>query len=64
MTHDQELWAVALLAEEHHGPDGRRISAEQVGRLALAGKAAGITLWPGIVERHTALQECETCSRA
>jgi hypothetical protein len=37
VTRDNEIWALALWVEKHHGADGPRFIAEKVGALALAG---------------------------
>lgn len=58
MTREQELWGVALWVEKHHGANGPRFIAEQVGRNALAGEAEGVSLWRGVAERFEALR-CE-----
>lgn len=55
MTKEQELWAVALWVEKHHGPDGPRYIAEQVSRLALEGDEGGVLMWRGVAERFDAL---------
>ena len=34
MTRDQEIWAMALWVEEHHGADGPQFIASQIDRLA------------------------------
>ena len=59
MTRDQELWGIALWVEKQHGPDGPRFIAEQVGRLAIAGEADGVTLWRGVAERFDQLRPPE-----
>lgn len=43
MTPEQELWAVALWVEKHHGLNGPDHIAEQVTRLAAA---AILRAWP------------------
>lgn len=55
MTRDQELWAVALWVEKQHGEDGPRFIAEQIGRLALAGEAAGVATWKAVALRFDML---------
>ena len=42
MTQEQEIWAVALWVEKHHGDLGPVYIAEQIGRLALARDEAGV----------------------
>ena len=57
MTRDQELWAMALHVERHHGADGPSFIAEQIGRNALAGEPGGIELWEGVARRYRQLSE-------
>ena len=62
MTREQELWGVALWVEKQHGPDGGRFIAEQVGRLAIAGEAEGVSMWRAAAERFQALKEHENAN--
>jgi hypothetical protein len=48
VTPEQEIWAVALWVEKHHGSDGPRYIADQIGRRAIAGDDAGIKTWVAI----------------
>lgn len=55
MTSEQELWALALWVEKHHGNDGPNHIAEQVTRLAEAGDFEGVTMWLKVADRFDAL---------
>jgi hypothetical protein len=52
---DRNLWACALWVEKRHGTTGPAYIAEQAGRLALAGDAAGFDTWKAIANRFDAL---------
>ncbi len=56
VTPEQEIWGVALCGEKHHGADGPRHLAEQIGRLALAGEEGGIAMWKKVAARYSDLQ--------
>jgi hypothetical protein len=56
MTRSKELWAVALWVEKHHGDEGPRYIAEQVGRPALEGDEAGVETWRSIAIRFDELR--------
>jgi len=47
---------VALWVDKHHGADGPRHIAEQIGRLALEGDGGGIALWKKVAARLSELQ--------
>lgn len=55
MTRDQELWAMALHVERHHGADGPRFIAEQIERNAAAGEQGGVDLWEAVGRRFSQL---------
>lgn len=57
LTRDQELWALALWVEKHHGTDGPGFIAEKVGELALAGEIGGVELWRTVAERFAQLSK-------
>lgn len=55
VTRDKELWALALWVEKHHGADGRRFIAENVGGLARDGEQGGVDLWREVAARFDQL---------
>ncbi len=59
MTAEQELWAVALWVEKHHGSDGPNHIGEQVTRLAEDADYEGVAMWLKVAERYDALKESE-----
>ena len=54
MTNDQELWAVALWVEKHHGEAGVVFTAQQIERVS--GDLAGIAMWSRVGERLALLR--------
>ncbi len=57
MTPEQEIWAVALWVEKHHGDNGPAYVGEQIERLALEGDEAGVAMWKKIAARFVQLQQ-------
>lgn len=57
LTHERELWAIALYVEKHHGADGPRFIAEKIGKLALDGDTEGIETWKAVAARYEKLQK-------
>lgn len=55
MDREQELWAMALWVEKHHGDAGSAFIAEQVTRLAREADFEGVALWRLVAERYDAL---------
>ena len=51
LNRDQELWAVALWVEKHHGEEGPAYIAQQIQRLSNEGDEAGIATWKTVAER-------------
>ena len=64
MTEEQEIWAVALWVEKHHGDRGSVYIAEQVGRLVLAGDEAGVAMWKKIAARYSELMQVPPLERS
>jgi hypothetical protein len=52
MTRDQELWAMALWVEKHHGEQGAAFIAAQIERLVLHGEEGGVALWREVEDRY------------
>ena len=57
MTRDQEVWAVALWVESHHGANGPAFIAEQMGVLALKYDTAGIQKWFEVATAYDQIME-------
>jgi len=55
VRHDQQSWAVALWVEKKHGDKAPRYIAEQIGRMALEGDAAGMARWRQVARCYEAL---------
>jgi hypothetical protein len=55
MTRDQELWAMALWVEKHHGQQGRAFISDQIARLASAGEPDGVAMWCQVAQRLQSL---------
>ena len=64
MTPEQQVWAVALWVEKHHGEDGPTYIAEQIGRLALAGDEAGVAMWRRVAARYSELKQAPPPDRS
>jgi len=45
--------------EKHHGANGPRYIAEQVGRLALEGDMDGVAVWREVATRYDKLCEAQ-----
>ncbi|NYH96284.1 DUF6961 family protein [Novosphingobium marinum] len=60
LTADQELWAVALWVEKHHGDEGDFYIAQQMDRLLEEGDFDGIAMWRQVGERFEALSKRAT----
>lgn len=57
LTADQELWAVALWVEKHHGDEGDFYIAQQIDRLLEEGDFDGIGRWRQAGERFQSLKQ-------
>ncbi len=57
LSKDQELWAVALWVEEHHGDEADLYIAGQMDRLLAEGDFDGVGMWRNVRERFEALNE-------
>ena len=62
LTHDQELWAMAVWVENHHGDAGEDFIARRITQLAQAGEQDGVKLWQDVARRHAQL--CERTPRS
>lgn len=56
VSREQELWAVALWVEKHHGENGRLHIAQQQDRLLAEGDLDGVAMWRKVGERFEALR--------
>lgn len=56
MTREQELRALALWVEKHHGKNGWLYIAQQQDRLLAEGEFGGVAMWQKVFERFEALQ--------
>ena len=54
-TRDQELWAMALHVEKHHGDGGAAFIAEQ--EIRFSANAEALDLWASVRERYTAMRQ-------
>ena len=64
MTPEHQIWAVALWVEKNHGDHGSAYIAEQIGRLALAGDEAGVTMWKKVAARYSELKQAPPPDRS
>ena len=48
---------MALWVEKNHGDHGPAYIAEQIGRLALAGDEAGVTMWKKVAACYSELKQ-------
>lgn len=55
MISERELWAAALWVEKHHGANGPKHIADQVGRLAKAGDSDGVAMSRQVADRYDRL---------
>lgn len=56
LTRDQELWAMALWVEKHHGDAGWLHIAQQQDRLLAEGELDGVAMWREVGRRFEQLQ--------
>lgn len=56
LTHEQELWAVALWVEKTHGEAGWLHIAQEQDRLLAAGDLAGVAMWRAVGRRYDGLR--------
>lgn len=54
-SREQELWALAVWVEKHHGAVGSRFIAEKVGEASLESVQVGVVLWKAVAARFTKL---------
>lgn len=57
LNRDQELWAVALWVEKHHGKDGWLHIAQQQDRLLEQNDFVGAEMWKEVSQRFDKLSE-------
>lgn len=55
LNRDQELWAMALWVERHHGKGGWFHIAQQQDRLLAEGDLDGVALWREVAKRFDRL---------
>jgi hypothetical protein len=53
---EQEIWAVALWVEKHHGYNSSAYIASQFYRVALEGDETGVAMWQKVAARLAQLQ--------
>ena len=54
-TREQELWALTLWVEKHHGEDGTAYIAERIEHFTTTGESGGVELWEGVAQRFASL---------
>lgn len=57
LTHEQELWGMALWVEKTYGEDGWLYIAQQQDRLQEEGDLDGLVLWRDVAIRFEQLME-------
>ena len=57
LNRDQELWAMALWVEKHHGKDGWLHIAQQQDRLLRQNDFVGVEMWKEVSQRFDKLSE-------
>ena len=55
LTHDQELWGVALWVEKTHADAGWLFIAQQQDRLLAEGDLDGVAMWREVSKRYEKL---------
>ena len=56
VTREQELWAMALWVEKHHGENGWFHIVQRQDQLLAEGELGGVALWRKVGARFEALQ--------
>lgn len=56
MTPEHERWAEAVAMQQRYGDQAGKHTAQQVGRLAIAGDQAGVARWRKFAARFDQLQ--------
>ncbi|MEL7729854.1 hypothetical protein AAG612_09970 [Citromicrobium bathyomarinum] len=54
-TREQELWALILWVEKHHGEDGTAYITERIGHFTATDESGGVELWEGVEQRFARL---------
>ena len=55
VTRDQELWALALWVEKHHGGSGAKFIAGKLAQLEEQGETGGVKMWRQVWRRYADL---------
>lgn len=55
VTHEQELWAMALWVDREHGDEGERFIAERVLHFDAEGDPGGKQLWMDVARKFVEL---------
>ena len=59
ISREQEIWAVTLWVEKHHGDVGDIYIAQQIDRLFAAGVLDGVAYWRKVRKQFESLSETE-----
>ncbi len=62
VTHEQELWAMALWVDREHGEDGERFIAERVLHFDVEGDDGSKQLWSDVARRFIHLKQSSAFS--
>ncbi|MEL7728697.1 hypothetical protein AAG612_04105 [Citromicrobium bathyomarinum] len=54
-TRDQELWALTLWVEKHHGDDGAAYIDERIEHFTTAGETGAVDMWEAVAQRYANL---------
>lgn len=57
ITREQEMWAIALWVEKHHGGVGGIYISQQMDRLLEVGDLEGVAYWRQIQKRFGSLMK-------
>lgn len=58
MTSEQEMWAVALWVEKHHGEGAFLFASMRADALEADGELEGAKMWRSVLKRLNALERC------
>ena len=60
ITHEQELWALALWVEKHHGDNGHAYIEGRIDHFVATNGGGAVRLWEEIASRFARLERTES----
>ena len=58
-TREQELWALTLWVEKHHGEDGTAYIAKKLEHFTAIGEPGAVRMWEAVAKRYATLGAAE-----